>query len=68
MRAAEVTGRPERPPTDYAADLDEVDARLEVMASLASQSLLGEISPRVALESIIGIVERSRLHLKAAGR
>ena len=54
--------------TDEATHISEVRARLDAAATLASQGLLGQVEPDIALRGVLGLVEASRLQLKAIDR
>lgn len=54
------------PSTDFVEHVHEVEVRLDACAGIAAQALLGEIDRDHALEALIGMLEISGRHLRAA--
>lgn len=55
-----------RPSTDFVQHLNEVSVRLEAAAGIAASALLGQVDRERALEAVIGMLEVSTRHLRAA--
>jgi hypothetical protein len=53
--------------TDESIAIAEVRARLDGAATMAGQGLLDQVDRTEALEGVLGLVERARLHLKGIG-
>jgi hypothetical protein len=54
--------------TEEVTHIGEVRARLDAAATMAAQGLLGELELATALRGVLGLVEASRLQLKALGQ
>jgi len=54
------------PSSDFREHWHEVEVRLESAAGIAASALLGEMDRDAALEALIGMLEVSSRHLRAA--